>query len=127
LGWGSSSTITSLLGTNDLLISEVAPAAGTYYLSIGSSSSGNSDANPITATSLGQVIQWRVSNPSASDVYWFNATNTLATASNGVPSDGVGPIGFSAVAVPEPTSLALVIGSAAGLLLIGRRKELRSR
>ncbi|MGC8561309.1 MAG: PEP-CTERM sorting domain-containing protein [Phycisphaerae bacterium] len=138
LGWGNTSSVMSLLGTNNLLISEVAPAAGTYYLSVGSGGytpsatagqysgttpTGNTDSNGITATA-GQVVQWIITNPTASDVYWFNASNSgLSTTVNTFTSDAVGPIGFSAV--PAPATLSLFAVGAIGLL-VGRRKKTKS-
>ena len=133
LGWGNNSSIMSLLGSNNLLVSEVAPAAGTYYLSVGSggytgsSTStgtppvGNTDSNGIIATA-GQVVQWIVTNPTASDVYWFNASNSGLTTSHGIiNSNAVGPIGFSEV--PEPATLSFFAVGAIGFLVGPRKKN----
>ncbi len=136
LGWGNNSSIMSLLGSNNLLVSEVAPAAGTYYLSVGSGGYtgttttsgtapvGNTDSNGISATAAGQVVRWIVTNPTASDVYWFNASNSGLTTSHGIiNSNAVGPIGFSEV--PEPATLSLFAVGAIGFL-VGPRKKLKS-
>ena len=125
LGWESNSTIfPSLISGKNLLISEVAPAAGTYYLSIGTTTTGNSSINGISATQVGQVLQWIIVNPTASDTYWFNAsqTSSLTTHGGGVTNAGNGPIGFSTTALaPEPTTLSLLAVGVIGLLAARRK------
>ncbi len=92
-----------------LQISMVAPAAGDYSINGG---------NTQTATALGQVLRWIDTDPTVDEQYTWTSTATIdeTTIANG-------PVAFAtASAVPEPSTLALLLALATGLFLRWRRR-----
>ena len=117
------SNIAALVGSGKALrISMVAPVAGTYSI----------NGVSITATAVGKVLQWTETTPTDGELLAFTGSayygkvdyyigDTHYTDVDGYYNSG--PIGFSAVPIPEPSALVLLSVGLISLLAYAWRKR----
>jgi hypothetical protein len=87
---------------------------GTYYNNYGSATLNNPNSTTPASFTFGTVVE---------DLYGVKADNTAGSLLGTFTFDSSGTLTFNAAAVPEPTTLTLVMGGLGGLVFASRRRR----